>query len=218
MVPMPRTKRRIFLPVPEQIPYELSLRRFDDLDHAFRNTDLISKINLALKRNGTTRDRKETVHYISLYHSMLETMGSLRAKKIAHIGSAAGLFARFLQTKGATAIGVDINRGHQRIAAQVGKKEKLNLENPVVASATALPVREGSLDAVVSEHFLFAGYLNPKVEFDSVKEAARVLKRGGRLFISNSVEPILESEISKIAEAGFRIERYFKSTLVLVKE
>ncbi len=102
---------------------------------------------------------------------------------VAEFGAGTAFFSAALTRAGARPIAIDVSEDQLATAARCQTSH--NLRFPLVqADAHAVPLRDGSVDLVVSEHGASV-WCDPQVW---VGEAARILKPGGWLvFLVNSV-------------------------------
>ncbi len=110
--------------------------------------------------------------------SLGSALGRVAGKVVVDVGCSEGLYARPLAASGATVVAVDHSRAFlRRVVVRAGAAGLTSIA-PVRALAQHLPVRSGSVDAVVS-----GGSLNEiGDQRAALAEAARVLTPGGRLF------------------------------------
>lgn len=106
--------------------------------------------------------------------SDLGLLGEVAGAVVLDLGCGAGAWARALRARGALVVGLD-NSGEQvHLAARLGRGEGLGF---VQATAGEVPLRDGSVDVIISDYGAMT-WSDPSV---TVPEAARVLRRGGRL-------------------------------------
>jgi ubiquinone/menaquinone biosynthesis C-methylase UbiE len=148
------------------------------------------------------------IHEILLHHSG----GSIKGKKILHFGASSGIYARFLQDKGAKAIAMDISNTATKIARKIGNKRVLRADARTIRnnSKQSLPFKDESIDFFVSDRFLFSNY--PEIEDarsntqsnSILKELHRVLKpRGIGIIYAYSTDHVGNKEINS---AGFEMQ------------
>lgn len=128
-------------------------------------------------------------HFRELFGSMKKWLVKFTGKKICQLGSSSGVFMRILQSKGAHSISIDRNP-----RAAIYYRKKFRGKSGIVANSKEIPIASKSLDAVVSDHFLFAYYINPVENEAVLAEANRVLKPGGFLFLERVKETRFISE------------------------
>jgi len=83
--------------------------------------------------------------------------------------------------RGFELVGVDLSAPYLAKAAEAVPSARL-----IEANAEALPLEDGSADAVVSIYLFHE--LPPKARVAALKEMARVLKPGGRLILGDSLQ------------------------------
>lgn len=105
-------------------------------------------------------------------------------KRILDVGCGDGNVVRLLTKKGAHVVGVECS---PRQLAKARATPKVGDEEIVEGVGQALPVGDASFDAVVFFHSLH--HVPAEVMGQALREAARVLKAGGLLYVS---EPIAE--------------------------
>lgn len=105
------------------------------------------------------------------YFEAIKELGVVEGKAVLDIGCGAGKAMQLI--KGASVIGIDIARFAVNIASQFGAS--------LVASAAALPFKDDTFEGVlmvdIVEHLLDQELLR------ALKEAHRVLKKGGRIVV-----------------------------------
>ena len=164
------------------------------------------------------------VHYAPI-HRLLEkfSRGNFRGKTILHLGASTGLYTMFLQEKGARAIALDINQAANEIAKRIGNRNIVRANAQLSKSLKELaprflPFKSNSMNAVVSDHFLFSGY----TEVDDIKgrsidhstsllvmvELYRILKPGGIAVLNFRVDSFgKEKDVKQIEKMGFKVIR-----------
>jgi ubiquinone/menaquinone biosynthesis C-methylase UbiE len=112
-------------------------------------------------------------------------LGDVTDRDVLEVGCGAAQCARWLRTRGARSVGVDLSERQLRHARRID--EETGVRVPVVAgTATALPFADASFDVV------FTAYGVVPFVADSARvmaEAARVLRPGGR-FVFSTTHPI----------------------------
>ena len=100
-------------------------------------------------------------------------LGPVAGKVVLEFGCGGGQWSRFLAEAGASAVGLDLS------AKQLGAARRLTGQwLPLVqGDGEQLPVRDASVDVVVSDH----GAMSWADPYRTVPEVARVLRTGGRL-------------------------------------
>lgn len=108
---------------------------------------------------------------LALQHVLLEHVIQTPAqgKRVLDVGCGLGIYISFLKKHGIEAYGVDTSHYAARISRQS------------IASATHLPFRSEVFDAIISAHLM--EHLKESDEVTFLREARRILKPGGRLFL-----------------------------------
>jgi len=83
--------------------------------------------------------------------------------------------------------GVDFSRGMIRKAVEKARRNGAEGLHFLVADVTHLPLRSGAFDAVTCSHAMYE--LSPEVRADTLAEARRVLRPGGRFLMMEHCEP-----------------------------
>jgi ubiquinone/menaquinone biosynthesis C-methylase UbiE len=97
-------------------------------------------------------------------------------ERVLDLGSASGFYAAETAVRGATSLAVDINSASLR--GLIDHRFHGSGLQPIVADATAMPLREASIDAVI-----VSGTLQSTSPDRLLAECARVLKMNGRIII-----------------------------------
>ena len=107
-------------------------------------------------------------------------LGDVRDRDVLEVGSGAGQCSRWVRAQGGRGIGLDLS--HRQLQHSRRLDEVTGLAVPSVrGTATALPFRDASFDAVFSSF----GALQFVADLDdAVAEVARVLRPGGRFAFS----------------------------------
>lgn len=128
---------------------------------------------ITLAQNGESR-----IHFIMPY--TLEKLGDVEGKKILDLGCGEGGYARALTKKGAQVVCVDCSEPVLCYALGQAEKENLKIEHYLRNSNNLFGLENNSFDIVLCSMMLM-----DCEDFDgTLKEAARVLKPGGKLFAS----------------------------------
>ncbi|MGH3505745.1 MAG: class I SAM-dependent methyltransferase [Nocardioidaceae bacterium] len=131
-------------------------------------------------------------------------LGEVRGLRVLELGCGAAQCARWLAAEGAEVIGLDLS------VRMLQHSRRIDLETssvvPVVcATATALPLADGSVDLVCSAF----GALPFVVDIDqALREVARVLRPGGRC-VFTVVHPVRRMFADDPTEAGLRVRRSY---------
>jgi ubiquinone/menaquinone biosynthesis C-methylase UbiE len=107
-------------------------------------------------------------------------MGPVASRRVLDLGSGDGLLTTNLATMGAFAVGLDIDRAALRVAATRGNAPG-DAARYVEGRIEQLPFRDATFDVVVAVTVLCLVPDRPTV----VREAARVLRPGGRLIVGD---------------------------------
>ena len=141
------------------------------------------------------------IHFIMPY--TLEKLGDVTGRKILDLGCGEGGYSRALAKKGAEVVSVDCSESAIRYAAEQAEKEKLFIRHYVRNSCDLFEIADNSFDIVLCSMMLM-----DCEDFDStVREAARVLKPGGR-FIASVLHPCFDgNHDTGIGRQGSGIDR-----------
>lgn len=109
-----------------------------------------------------------------------DTARPLEGKKVLEIFAGTGTLSIEAASLGASAVAVDVTAGMLRVAAEKARRAGVGVEF-ARADATSLPFPDGAFDSVVVSLGLHEteGAVIPVV----IREAARVLRKGGRFVI-----------------------------------
>ncbi len=111
----------------------------------------------------------------------------LAGRAVVEVGCGGGALLRFMAHQGASpAIGIDPNR---RVLARAHTDDRQGEEVYAAGLAQALPIGDGAIDALVYANSLH--HVPVEVMSPALAEAARVLKPGGQLYVT---EPIAEGD------------------------
>ncbi len=142
-------------------------------------------------------------NYRRVHSVLLETYGTagLRGLKITHLGAGNGYYCDFLRRKyRADVTAVETNEKYITNSRKAGIAPNFR---QVPAENTGL--KKASQDVLLSDFFLSANYDSQINEARIVKEAARILKRGG-LFIVERASPQAWQVISPLVGRYFRVK------------
>lgn len=117
--------------------------------------------------------------------SRLNALGQVSGKRVLELGCGAGQWSRALAAEGAAVVGLDLSEVQLEAAAKTMGAARHPL---VQAAAEQLPFAAASFDVVFCDH----GGLSWAPPHLALPEAARVLRRGGRL-VFNLVSPWFEA-------------------------
>ncbi len=106
---------------------------------------------------------------------ILKQVGSLKGKKVLDLGCGMGDSSVYFAKKGASVVATDVSEGVLKIVHRVAKAHHTSLKTQIV-DAEKLPFEEGTFDFVYAANMLH--HVDPE---KTIKEAARVLKKGGYL-------------------------------------
>lgn len=111
-------------------------------------------------------------------HRVLDQMGPVAGKRVLDVGSGDGVLTTALATLGAFAVGLDVDRPALRVAA-ARRIEPPSSARYVEGRIERLPFRDATFDVVVAVTVLCLVADRPA----AIREAARVLRPGGRLVV-----------------------------------
>jgi SAM-dependent methyltransferase len=143
--------------------------------------------------------------------SELHLLDEVAGRRVLEIGAGAGQCSRWLATQGATVVASDLSSGMLRTGLSLNQRvSDSSAEVPLLqCDATALPFRDASFDAV------FTAYGAVPFVADSallVREAARVLRPGGR-FVFSTTHPFRWAFPDDPGEHGLTVtQSYFDRT------
>lgn len=112
---------------------------------------------------------------------ILELVGSVDGKRVLDLGSGDGLLTATFASRGASAVGVDIDRSMLRAAVARADPRQRQPPRFVQGRLERLPFRDATFDVVVAVTVLCL--LSDRAI--AVREAARVLRPGGRLIVGD---------------------------------
>lgn len=119
--------------------------------------------------------------------AVLDRLVQPNGKDIVDVGCGAGALVRALARLGASVVGVEVSE-HQLEAAVAQDGARY-----VVGRAEALPLDDASVDLVVFMRSLH--HVAPAQMADALREAARVLRPGGHVYVA---EPLPEGEFFEL--------------------
>lgn len=128
---------------------------------------------IELAQTGESR-----IHFIMPY--MLGLMGDVAGKAILDLGCGEGGYSRALAQKGARVVAVDCNQSGIEYAKKEAEAQNLSIEHHVRNSNDLYGVEDRAFDMVLCSMML----MDCEDLHGTVREAARVLKDDGRVFIS----------------------------------
>jgi len=143
---------------------------------------------VAKKYDKLIGETGDPYHKTYLNPVVLKLLGSVKGKKVLDLACGQGYFSRILARKGAKVTGLDISRKLLDIARTKSK----NITYIHNDSANIKDVKTNSQDVIVS-NMAFFDIKNIK---DTIKECARVLKKGGALVFS-ILHPITHGKVER---------------------
>ncbi len=192
------------------------LNRFDRKKKATKKAMALAR---ATKKETTNWDAdfgRTLPHYIPIHELLLKmAKGNIKGKKILHIASSTGLYTFFLQSLGAKAIGFDIGTEALQIAKNLKNKRLVRGDARTWAYFKTkkhfLPFKDGSINIVVSDNFLFSDY--PELEYssptpasmDTMAEIHRILNKRGLAIINLLADEFSGFHAQLIERMGFEI-------------
>ncbi len=115
-----------------------------------------------------------------LGEEQLGLLGDVTGKRVLEVGSGANQCSRWLMSKGAWAVGLDLSLRQLQHARRIDEETSLGVP-AVCGTATALPFADASFDVVFSSFGALQFVSDIAV---AVREVARVLTPGGRFAFS----------------------------------
>jgi SAM-dependent methyltransferase len=123
--------------------------------------------------------------------AVLERLVPVSGHDVVDVGCGGGVLVRELVTRGANVTGVEISE--EQLAAAVANDDGRTGARYVVGVAQRLPLAERSTDIVVFMRSLH--HVPPPDMLDALREARRVLRPGGSVYIS---EPLAEGDFFEL--------------------
>lgn len=111
---------------------------------------------------------------------MLDMIGSVSGKTILDLGCGEGGYSRALAKKGANVVSVDCNELGIEYARKQAKADNLSIQHHIRNSNDLYDIEDKTFDIVLCSMML----MDCEDFNGTIKEAARVLKPGGKLFVS----------------------------------
>jgi SAM-dependent methyltransferase len=127
--------------------------------------------------------RTVTVRELTTDLRMLQRLVELEGRDVLDVGCGSGALVRELESRGARPIGLEISEG------QLGDARSRGVGRFVVGRAQALPLPDGSLDAVLFMRSLH--HVPPDAMMSALADARRVLRPGGVIYVA---EPLAEGD------------------------
>ncbi len=157
-------------------------RESDQPDHERRNREFWDADADAYQEvHGEQLARGRTWGVWGIPEDELRALGDTRGHDVLELGCGGAQWSIALQRDGARCVGLDQSRGQLEHACRARAVAAVDL--PLTcASGESLPFRDESFDLVFCDHGAMS-FCDPQ---GSVPEAARVLRRGGRLVFSKS--------------------------------
>ena len=112
--------------------------------------------------------------------TMLRYMGDVRGKSILDLGCGEGGYSRELARRGAHPVSVDCSRKAIEYAVSMAQRDGLEIEHHIRNANDLFDIESGRFDMVLCSMML----MDCEDLDGTLREAARVLKKGGRLFAS----------------------------------
>ncbi len=147
-----------------------------------------------------------TAPEVQKYQVLADTVAALlpsKASAVADVGCSLGLLSQKLMPSCDDVTALDLSPSAvARVREQLGPAVTV-----AAASATALPLPDGSLDVVVMSDGLVSWGLGEAGRHTAVREAERVLKPGGHAVFMDYVTPKRHHELIESVKRVFAIER-----------
>jgi len=184
-------------------------RLLQENSHPGNEEGIVIIAGQALENKPRDRERAENglsrrlTDYSRIYFQLRKHFGKLSGRTVVHLASGPGIFTPFLEKiERANAVSLDMNSLYLKFAKFMSESKGVR------ANAERLPFRTGSVDALVSDQFLFANY--PYINEENIfAEARRVLRPNGLLVLERSVDvPTNPSGEPKVHLAKEVIEGY----------
>jgi SAM-dependent methyltransferase len=140
--------------------------------------------------------------------SMLERLVAPAGKDVVDIGCGGGALVRDLATAGARPIGIEISEDQ---LATARSRDGGTGARYLVGRAEALPLDDGSVDIVVFMRSLH--HVAPEHLEASLREARRVLRRGGAVYVA---EPLAQGDffaLTSLVEDELEVRRAAQAAL-----
>jgi uncharacterized protein len=191
-------------------------KRISDMSDYDIKTELTPKVRRAIERLPT-RDKNTLVanlptdhdlgrtlqYYADIHELLARRIGEFKGKTIAHLGSSTAVYPHYLNDLGAHAIAIDIAEDASQVAREVSKAAHLQNRSVVRADARKLPLRDGMLDAFVSDHFLFSSYadleelsVSSRIS-DKTRESSRILDRLSEVLKPGGIGILANTELAR---------------------
>ena len=143
-----------------------------------------------------------------LTESAVGLLGPVSGRRVLEVGCGSAPCARWLVTRGAEVVGVDLSRGMLRHAVDAARRTGIAVPL-VLADATRLPVASGSFDLACSS---FGAVVFVEDSARLLAEVARVLRPGGR-WVFSVTHPMRWIFPDDPGESGLTVQRsYFDRT------
>ncbi len=143
-----------------------------------------------LEPDRVVDDVLSPVRFQEQLRSLEAAVGALAGRRLLEIGSGFGAVLTYASHAGLSAVGIEIDGLTAALAGELARANGIARLPLVVAAGEALPFRGGSFDVVFSNSVLE----HVRDPAQVLREAVRVLRRGGRLhFIVPSYASFYES-------------------------
>lgn len=148
--------------------------------------------------------------------SLLDSLPSLDGMNVLDFGSGQGWQSIAIARTGATVTGVDIGEDLVELARQVAELNKTECSFQL-ASVTDLPFEDDTFDVVIGNAILH--HLTEDQLAESIREAFRVLKPGGKAYVNEPIENSSAFDaVQNLLPVGERGDSQYRPSILQRKE